>query len=101
MSVVACPECGTTIPKSISTCPSCGAKRTHQDCYPEQYNHPAVGKTFRTKEGLEGKAERVVPSRFGVMVYLEGAPEDTVYRLADLEEVQVDDSTAEEARASH
>lgn len=57
---------------------------THKELYPSQYNHPLVGKTVRTRQGLEGVVTRVLPSRFGQLAEITGAKKGTAFGIVDL-----------------
>ena len=50
--------------------------KSHRETYPEQYSDPLCGKDVQIihegKQIAHGKVERVVPSRFGLLVILEG-----------------------------
>jgi len=71
-------------------CPDCGAENSHRDIYPEQYDHPLVGRTVRAmwngKVVHEGVVERVMPSRFGQMAAF-GNLHNLCYLVTNLEEV--------------
>lgn len=60
---------------------------THKQLFPEQYNHPAVGK-IAVNGTVNGKVLRVVDTRFGQLAHIEGQPPEVAYRLADCELVE-------------
>lgn len=53
MTEVQCPHCGQMTLKVGARCRQCGAARSHRDCYPDQYQHPLVGKTVKVSAGLK------------------------------------------------
>jgi hypothetical protein len=81
-----CPDCGKPVQPISAKCPWCGRAFSHRDCYPEQYQHPLVGKRVRvsTRKGHEeeGVVERVVSTRFGLLAHLEGGG-DTARAVRD------------------
>ena len=57
--------------------------KTHREAYPEQYNHPAVGKFVKHDNGeISGTVYRVVNTRWGPLAHLEG--HDAAYLLTEL-----------------
>lgn len=85
-----CPACGGVIPRAVVKCPYCAAELDHKFWYPDQYQHPLVGKTVAVTAGrgpdVTGKVERVVGSRFGPLVILEGQP-DVAWAVKDCKEL--------------
>ena len=61
--------------------------KTHKESFPEQYQHPMVGRlVFVTHQGdevMRGTVARVVQSRFGQLAHFEG--HDTAYLLSACE----------------
>jgi hypothetical protein len=84
--MLTCPECGHSNPRFAVECLKCSHKFAHRDYYPEQYHHPLVGAYVEVCTGagrqVAGKVERVVPSRFGPLVHLEGN-DDSAWKLED------------------
>lgn len=66
--------------------------KSHRESFPEQYQHPMVGKpvfvTHRGREVFRGTVTRVVQSRFGQLAHFEGT--DKAYRVIDCEYVTGD-----------
>jgi hypothetical protein len=60
-----CPKCSKDVGRAIAKCPHCKTRRTHQDCYPEQYRHRLIGKRVKAPHGRICKVSRVVGSPFG------------------------------------
>lgn len=61
------------------------AAATHRDLYPEQYNHPLIGRAMRTRDcKAAGIVSRVMPSRFGALAVL-GSDHRTAFQAADLQ----------------
>jgi len=61
----------------------------HREMYPEQYEHPLIGKRVRVKPSIalmrdkgEWTVKRVMPSRFGTLV---SRPPLDAYRVEDVE----------------
>jgi hypothetical protein len=85
--MTSCGKCGTVLESRAATkCPVCGRKRSHRDCYPEQYRHSLVGRpvVVRSKKGTvvtRGKVERVVSTQFGLLAHLDTSGE-TAYLVS-------------------
>lgn len=48
-------------------------RQTHRERYPEQYEHPLVGRRVRVPgTNVEGVVERVVDTRFGKLAVIGG-----------------------------
>lgn len=62
--------CGDGIARPVSQ-----LRKSHREAYPEQYEHPAVGKAVTTPDGTQGTVERVMATRFGPMAMLVGQPD--------------------------
>jgi hypothetical protein len=59
---------------------------SHRESYPEQYSHPLVGKRVRVA-GIEGKVERVLNTRFGLLAKIEGSAPKMAYSVGKLERI--------------
>ncbi len=85
-----CP-CGKNLPHIAAKCPQCGREFTHQDCYPEQYSHPMVGKEVDVVQGdkvcVSGTIQRVISSRFGQLAQV-GDNTETYWLLSQCKEKQ-------------
>ena len=63
-------------------------KGIHRETYPEQYEHPLVGRQVVVDMGGDtilaaGKVERVVNSRFGKLAIIEGDKEGRAWATKD------------------
>ena len=64
------------------------AAQTHREAFPEQYEHPLVGKRVRSKSGTVGTVLRVVGSRFGELAIIDTLPSDFAVSVSELTEVK-------------
>ena len=58
-------------------------RKSHREAYPEQYEHPAVGRDVIVPGGRRGRITRVMQTGFGPLVQIEGQGE-AAWRLQDV-----------------
>jgi hypothetical protein len=79
-------KCGYQLMPKQARCGRCGKQYDHRFWYPEQYDHPLVGKRVRVCQYVEGDpiargvVTRVVSSRFGQLAHLDTSG-DTAYAV--------------------
>lgn len=65
--------------------------RSHRELYPQQYEHPLVGKLVEFEwhgQPQRGVVERTVHSRFGLLVIVDTLPPGTALAITSVKEVR-------------
>ena len=61
-------------------------KKSHQERYPEQYEHPSVGKmaAFKSAPDTWHRILRIIPTQWGLLAKVEQMPDTTAFALHTL-----------------